>query len=134
MGIVKPESLSAALDALNEALFYGRRLTNGEKEEAARWIASRQGLPGSYSGMIAPTERDFRDGAKMFTGEGIKTRAGCAHILGEEACRALILLCEALLSRRPGRISNPSRTLKAPRANKFDQRRRALAERILGRC
>ena len=31
-------------------------------------------------------------GRKVFTGERISTRAGSAHVLGEEACRALVLL------------------------------------------
>lgn len=42
--------------------------------------------------MFAPTEADFEKGVTLFTGETVRTRAGMAHILGEEACRALILL------------------------------------------
>jgi hypothetical protein len=86
-------SLAATLDAVNEAFFYQRRLSASERTQAATWIASRQGMPDSYRGvMFAPTERDFREGIRLFTGETVRTRAGTAHILGEEACRALILL------------------------------------------
>lgn len=92
MSIVDDASLSATLDAVNEALFFGRKLSQSERREAAVWIAGRRGLPGAYAGMFAPTEKDFREGATFFTGESIRTGAGAAHILGEEACRALILL------------------------------------------
>jgi hypothetical protein len=92
MGLVNTQSLNATLDALDETFFTGRRLNRADRVEAARWIAGRQGLPGSYSSMFAPTARDFATGIRFFTGEKLPTRAGTAHVLGEEACRALILL------------------------------------------
>jgi len=92
MGLVNRQSLNATLDAVDDALFHGRRLSKAERTDAARWIAGRQGLPGSYSGMFAPTTQDFETGVRFFTGERLPTRAGTAHVLGEEACRALILL------------------------------------------
>ncbi|MBM4038298.1 MAG: hypothetical protein FJ290_07280 [Planctomycetes bacterium] len=92
MSLVRPDSLAATLDAVNEAIFFGRPLSKADRREAAAWIAARQGLPGSYHGMFAPTESDRRGGMRLFTGERVATRAATAHILGEEACRALILL------------------------------------------
>jgi len=92
MGLVNSRSLGATLDALNDAFFRGRRLAGAERMNAAKWIAARQGLPGSYSGMFAPTTRDFGHGVQFFTGDRLRSRGGTAHILGEEACRALILL------------------------------------------
>ena len=92
MGLVNPRSLGATLDAVNDAFFNGRSLSKSQRAEAAKWIAGRQGLPGSYSGMFAPTGRDFSEGVRFFTGERLPSRAGTAHVLGEEACRALILL------------------------------------------
>jgi hypothetical protein len=92
MDIIKQNSLSETLDALNEAFFFRQSLTQSQKEQVAEWIASRQGKPGSYIGMFAPTELDFKEGARLFTGEIIPSRVATAHILGEEACRALILL------------------------------------------
>jgi hypothetical protein len=59
--------------------------------EVASWIARRQGLPGSYADMFAPTEQDFVE-ARLFTGERIASGAATGHILGEEAIRALQLL------------------------------------------
>ncbi|MCX7049299.1 MAG: hypothetical protein NTX50_27910 [Candidatus Sumerlaeota bacterium] len=92
MQILFPESLAATLDAVNEALFFERTLSLSEREKTARWIAGRQGGRGSYADMPAPTEHDFAEGAALFTGEKVHTRAGIAHTLGEEACRALLLL------------------------------------------
>ena len=92
MKLVNQNSLAATLDALNEAFFYGRPIPKAQREACAKWIASRQGMAGSYADMFAPTTKDFKEGARLFTGELIKSRAGTAHILGEEACRALILL------------------------------------------
>ena len=92
MVIVNPDSLSLTLDGLNEAFFYGRSLPRSDREQAARWIAGRQGLPRSYAGMFAPTERDFAEGAALFTGESARSNAGLSCKLGQEALRALILL------------------------------------------
>jgi hypothetical protein len=92
VSLVHTDSLAATVDAVNEAFFFGRRLSKDERRRAANWIAARRGLKGCYAGMFAPTDRDFDRGLTLFTGERIATRAGSAHILGEEACRAMILL------------------------------------------
>ena len=92
MKIIHTRSLAATVDAVNEAFFFGRPLSKSDRQQAAKWIAGRQGEAGSYAGMFAPTKKDFAEGLRLFTGELIKTRAGTAHIIGEEACRALILL------------------------------------------
>jgi len=92
MGVVNKQSHNATVDAVDEAFFFSRPLSKADRVEAARWIAGRQGLPGSYHGMFAPTKRDFERGLQAFMGDRMRTRAGTAHVLGEEACRALILL------------------------------------------
>ena len=92
MDIVNRDSLALTLDALNEMFFSQQPRTQLQKEQIAEWIASRQGKPGSYANMFAPTEFDFNEGARLFTGERVQSRAATSHILGEEACRALILL------------------------------------------
>jgi hypothetical protein len=92
MSLVTASSLAVTLDAVNDALFYRRKLIKAERTEAAEWIVGRIGAPGSYSGLPAPTETDFREGATLFTGNVLSTHAGTAHVLGEEACRALLLL------------------------------------------
>jgi hypothetical protein len=92
MDIINPNSLSITLDNINEIYFYGRKISASDKAKAAKWIASRRGLPRSYWNMFAPTEYDYNNGIRLFTGEKITTGAGTSHILGEEACRALLLL------------------------------------------
>lgn len=93
MGIlIDPGSLAGTLDAINQAFFYGQALTQSERKRAAKWIAAMQGKPGSYAGMFAPTRSDLTNGIKVFTGETVRSNAAVGHILGEESCRALILL------------------------------------------
>ena len=92
MKLIYPNSLAKTLDSVNNAFFYALPLDQTQRDKAARWIAARQGIEGSYLGMFAPTKRDLADGIRVFTGEKMATRAGVGHILSEEACRALILL------------------------------------------
>lgn len=83
-------SLAAIVDSVEENRFFGRKVPASALLAAAREIASRHGLPGSYAGMFAPTGLDFRRGIRVFTGEPMRSRAGVAHILGEECCRLLL--------------------------------------------
>lgn len=92
MELINHKSLATTLNYVNEAFFYKRSLLKSERVEVAKWIASRQGMPGSYANMFAPTKKDFQNGLELFTGEKISTRAGISHVLGQESCRALILL------------------------------------------
>lgn len=92
MNIVNPDSMALTLDVLNEACFNGKKLSKAEKEPAAKWIAGRQGLRFSYAEMPAPTDIDYCDGIRVFTGEPVKSGASIGHILGEEGCRALLVL------------------------------------------
>lgn len=89
---VHPDSLGDTLDAVNAALFSGVDLPADERARAAAWIADRQGLPGCYAGMFAPTGYDYAFGALLFTGEPLRSGAGTGHVLSEEACRALFRL------------------------------------------
>lgn len=91
MKLINQNSLSITLDNLNQLFFDNVPIPVSEKKSVAKWIAGRQGLPGSYWNMFAPTTSDFK-GIKLFTGEIVNTRAGLSHILGEESCRALYLL------------------------------------------
>jgi hypothetical protein len=90
--LLHPDSMGDTLDAINAAYFYGNIPSQKEREEIASWVAYRQGMPGSYAGMFAPTQYDIAFGTLTFTGEPVLSRAGTAHLLSEEACRALYLL------------------------------------------
>src|SRR5262245_31822746 len=84
-------SLSQTVDAINAAHFDGRRLAAAERNQAATWIAARQGLPGAYGGTFAGFPSERVRGIVLFTGERI-TSASARHILGEEASRTRRLL------------------------------------------
>lgn len=92
MKILYPSRLGTTVDAINEAFFFSQPLNATQKRVTAKWLADRVGGCGSYAGMPAPTKKDFDQGTKLFTGETLKSRASIAHILGQEACRAMILL------------------------------------------
>ena len=92
MKLIYPTSLAKTVDAINVAFFNNINLLKSVKAAAAKWLLSRQTLPGSYSGLPAPTKKDFTEGVKIFTGERLTTQASIAHILGQESCRAIILL------------------------------------------
>ena len=85
-------SLAALVDRVEQKRYFGPRIPARELLAAERKIASRQGLPGSYAGMFAPTSLDFRRGIRVFTGEPVRSGAATAHILGEECCRLLLKL------------------------------------------
>jgi hypothetical protein len=90
MKLLNTKSLTATVDSVNDALFFGSAIPAGEKLKIAKWLASRQGVRHSYAGLPAPTDSDL-EGIKLFTGEPIATRAGVCHILGEEALRIMLL-------------------------------------------
>ena len=90
--LVDSASLAATVDALSDAFFHTRVLSVAQRRAAASWIASRQGLPGSYAGAFAATAKDAREGYRLFTGERVSPGPGAAHIISQEACRALRLL------------------------------------------
>jgi hypothetical protein len=86
--LISRASLSRTVEAINDAHFAGRALAAAERDQAARWIAGRQGLPGAYADTFAGFPSERADGIVLFTGERI-TSASARHILGEEASRAL---------------------------------------------
>ena len=92
MQLVFEDSLTDTLDAVNQVFFYGQPLLYAQREQAASWIAGRVGQKDAYHVLPAPTERDMSEGIVLFTGERFNSRASTAHILGEEAYRALRLL------------------------------------------
>jgi hypothetical protein len=85
-------SLATLVDNIEQRRFFGQSIPARELITAEREIASRQGLPGSYAGMFAPTPLDFERGMRVFTGEPVRSKAATAHILGQECCRLLIKL------------------------------------------
>jgi hypothetical protein len=91
MLILDSSSLGMTVDNINAVFLSGEVITPAEGLEAARWIVSRQGEKGSYRGLPAPTQTDFAQGMRLFTGERLVS-ASARHILGQEAARAAWLL------------------------------------------
>ena len=91
MLLLNTNSLVKTVDSVNAVYFYDLPMDRIERDQVARWIASRQGLPGAYGGSFAATESDMVEGITTFTGEKL-VNASARHVLGEEACRALRLL------------------------------------------
>lgn len=90
--LIHPDSLGDTLDSINLALFDRCAISPAERAEVSTWLSDRQGLPGAYAGMFAPTEYDYAFGAMTFTGEPVRSAAATGHILGEETCAALYRL------------------------------------------
>ena len=89
--LIHQSSLSETVDAVNDAVFFGKAMAAKDRRRVARWIAARQGLPGAYGELFAGFAPELASGIRLFTGERV-TSASARHILGEESCRALLLL------------------------------------------
>ena len=86
-------SLAKTIENLNEAWFYSKDISKETGDSVSIFLAFLEDKNGSYAGLPAPTEQDFRNPEKrLFTGEKLRAAAGSAHILGEEALRAIIKL------------------------------------------
>jgi hypothetical protein len=92
MGLLNAKSLAKTVDGVHEAIFFRKRIPREERKTVAEWIAARQGMKLSYAKMFAPTEYDMKHGIRVFTGERITSGAALRHVLGEEACRAMLQL------------------------------------------
>lgn len=86
--LIHPTSLSETVDAVNESMVSGAKVSARDRTSIARWIAARQGLPAAYANTFAGFGAELRRGVRLFTGERV-TSASARHILGQEACRAI---------------------------------------------
>jgi len=87
--ILVPRSLQETLWRLEEARLGFRDTSATHTKEALQWVLKRQGLPGSYRDMFAPTQQDISKGIRLPTGELMGGYAGARHVIGEEALRTL---------------------------------------------
>ena len=83
MKIINAQSLAATVDAINLATFTPEPIPRSQRLEATPWIAERQGKPGSYANMFAPTKRDFDRGIRLFTGEKSPPTPGSVTFSGK---------------------------------------------------
>lgn len=92
MKLINPKSLAESLNNYYDAVYTGKKISHTDKKKLALWISSRQGIEGSYSQLPAPTENDFSNGFRLYTGEKMDMIVSISHILGEESLRALYML------------------------------------------
>ncbi len=85
-------TLTSIVDEVNTNRLWGKPHCCGRRVKLSSFITKRQGVPGSYCNLFAPTDEELADGYRFFTGERISTNAGMRHILGEEALRALVIM------------------------------------------
>ncbi|RKZ30567.1 hypothetical protein DRQ36_05100 [bacterium] len=87
--LLNTESLALTLWNLERCRLNGDNPDQKDIDDALNWIIKRQKEPGRYGlGFAAPTEQDYIS-SKLPTGEKLHSRAGTAHLLGEEAFWAL---------------------------------------------
>jgi hypothetical protein len=84
-------TLSKTIDNVHRAFFERSPLSRAQREEAALWIAARQGLRYAYANMFGLSDAERKAGIQVFTGDRMNA-ASALHIVGEEACVALLEL------------------------------------------
>lgn len=85
-------SLTSIVNEVNDKRLWDKPHCCGRRVKLCNFITKRQGIPGSYCNLFAPTDTELAGGYRFFTGERINTNAGMRHILGEEALRALVIM------------------------------------------
>ena len=92
MTMLNKNSLVQTLDNLNDAFFYGKKISKSEAKEITGWISSRLDTPYSYNRSFGITKKDMQNPVYTFTGERLTSPASMRHIMAEEACRVLVKL------------------------------------------
>lgn len=82
-------TLGSVVNQVNESVLLGTPISKSDARQLSQFIASRQGLPGSYCGLFAPVQGEMNTPYRLFTGEVTSASAAGIHILGEESLRAL---------------------------------------------
>jgi len=90
MNLIEPNSIIETTHRINDAFHAQSKLSSTDRAAAAKFIAARQGLPGSYADAFAGFDHEVAQ-IRLYTGERIES-ASARHILGQECCRALRLL------------------------------------------
>jgi len=111
MALVNEQSLAQTLNKITHAWLTGTQLSADDRIDAARWIAARVGIAGSYSGLPAPTEVDYGDNVYLYTGETVRSNAGIGCKLGFEAVWALAQLNVHDAAVRQATLQAQARTL-----------------------
>lgn len=88
MQLLNRTSLYKTVDNVNEALFYGKKITKNEAKEIISWISTRYDTEYSYNHSYGLTDKDMRSPVHTFTGERLLC-ASMRHIMAEESARVV---------------------------------------------
>lgn len=91
MRLLNRTSLYKTVDNVNEALFYGIKITKTDAEIITDWISSRYDTEYSYNHSYGLTGKDMNSPVYTFTGERLLS-ASMRHIMAEEAARVVLQL------------------------------------------
>jgi hypothetical protein len=90
--MIQCTTLAATVDEVNAAFFDSRAIPPAHAEEITAWLLDRQIRSGKQKDMLAPTDQEYREGVRLFTGERLQTKLATRNVLTAEAARALVLL------------------------------------------
>ena len=86
------ESLAGTVDRVNDRLFRGGGIEEGEAGRVVDALLARRVRDGSRAGLFEPSSKDTLQPVRLFTGERVHTKLALRHVLSLEAGRILHLL------------------------------------------
>jgi hypothetical protein len=91
MQLLNRSSLYKTVDNVNEALFYGKKITKTDAKNVINWMSSRHDTEYSYNRSFGLTGKDMNSGIYTYTGERLVS-ASMRHIMAEESARVVLQL------------------------------------------
>lgn len=91
MSLLNRTSLYKTVDNVNEALFFGKKISKPQAAELVNWISTRYDTENSYNHSYGLTGRDMNSPIHTFTGERLLC-ASMRHIMAEESARVVLQL------------------------------------------
>jgi hypothetical protein len=110
MTLLNKNSLAQTIDNVNEAFFYGKKISKSEANDVTKWIATRLDTEYSYSGSFGLTAKDMRSKNYTFTGEALTSPASLRHIMAEEASRIILQLSQ-ITGKKPPALDESNKRL-----------------------
>jgi len=93
MALLNKTSLYKTVDNVNEAIFYGKKISKSDARSISSWISSRYDTEYSYNHSYGLTKMDMNSPVCTFTGERLLC-ASMRHIMAEESARVMLQLSE----------------------------------------
>lgn len=93
MSLLNRSSLFRTVDNVNEALFFGKKISKSVAREIVDWISTRYDTEYSYNHSYGLTGKDMNSPVYTFTGERLLC-ASMRHIMAEESARVVLQLSQ----------------------------------------